>query len=228
MRLLLVEDNPALAESTKLFLERNNYVVDHAESLRVAMQALKTHQFDLVLLDRMLPDGDGLQLMAMCRRIDIPMRFIVMTAMESIQAKIQGFETGVLDYVVKPVEPAELLARIKVALQYPLKSQTQNRSYGPLSFDKANRSFSINGANMILTRAEGLLLEALFLRCGATLAKDNLANCLYGYDKYINPNSLETQVSRLRRLLASHTQELHIVTVRGVGYCLKLTSANIE
>ena len=119
MRLLLVEDEPAMAAGLAKLLTRHAFVVDVVPDLSQARAAIQGFLYDAVLLDRTLPDGDGLQLIDFCNRIARPNRFIVLSALNRTPQRIEGLELGAYDYIVKPFEPDELIARIRVALRHP-------------------------------------------------------------------------------------------------------------
>lgn len=220
MRLLLVEDNPDVAETLVSYLQRQGFVVDVAGTLTAGRHAIRDNSFDLVLLDRMLPDGDGVSLMEFCEQIGKPQRFIVLTAMAGIDDRIAGLEGGANDYVVKPFEPRELLARIRNALRHPLDATSQVRVFGPLRYDIDHGQFFINDQPLVLRRGEALVLEALMARPGMLVQREALELRVYGYDKAVNTNSLESQISRLRGHLARMTDQVRIQSIRGLGYRL--------
>lgn len=220
MRLLLVEDNIHVAETLVGYLQRQGFVVDVAPTLAAGRHAIRDNSFDLILLDRMLPDGDGVSLMGFCEQIGKPQRFVVLTAMAGIDDRISGLEGGATDYVVKPFEPRELLARIRNALRHPLETTSQVRVFGPLRHDITHGQFFINDEPLVLRRGEALVLEALMARPGMLVQREALELRVYGYDKSVNTNSLESQISRLRGHLARLTDQVRIQSIRGLGYRL--------
>lgn len=222
MRLLLIEDDEDIAETLVAFLERDGFVVDVADSLAMAQDALESGGFDLVLLDRVLPDGDGVSLITAAKAANRPQRFLLLTALSEIDDRIDALELGADDYVSKPFEPRELLARIRNALRRPLNSQRELRRFGPLVLDVEACSFTVDGKPLMLRRTEALVLEALMARPGQLVLRETLETRVYGYDKFVNANSLESQISRLRRNLTEHTPQVKINAVRGMGYQLVL------
>ncbi len=220
MRLLLVEDHRDVIDSLVLYLRHQGFVVDVAPTIAIAQEALLTQTFDLVLLDRMLPDGDGLSLIAFAEARGRPQRFLVLSALAAVDEKIAGLDRGAADYVGKPFEPRELLARIRNALRRTLDVTPEVKRIGPLSFDVRTSAFFLDGEPLVLRRTEALVLEALMNRPGALVQREALESRVYGYDKLVTPNSLETQVSRLRKNLAARTDEVRIQAIRGVGYRL--------
>lgn len=220
MRLLLVEDDADIAETLVAYLERHGFVVDVADCLAVAEDALASGEFDLVLLDRVLPDGDGVALIAHAKAIRRPQRFLLLTALSEIDDRIDALELGADDYVSKPFEPRELLARIRNVLRRPIANERAVRAFGPLIMDIDACSFTVDGVPLPLRRTEALVLEALMTRPGQLVRRETLESRVYGYDKFVNANSLESQVSRLRRALGEHSPQLKIHAVRGMGYQL--------
>lgn len=220
MRLLLVEDDINIAETLVAFLQRQGFVVDLAPTLAIAKTALVDNEFDLVLLDRLLPDGDGLSLISYTETRSLPQRIILLTALADIDDKVRGLESGAHDYIAKPFEPRELLARIRAVLRYPLKKEREIKRFGALSYDVESRSFLVNNDPLQLRRTEALVLEALMARPGALVTREALEARVYGYDKFVSSNSMESQISRLRKNLAEKTNKIKIQTVRGIGYSL--------
>lgn len=220
MRLLLVEDDADIAETLVAFLERQGFVVDQAPTLKIARTAVLENDFDLILLDRMLPDGEGLSLLEFTTSHNKPQRIILLTALADLDDKVRGLESGAHDYIAKPFEPRELLARIRNVLRHPVNINREIKSFGPLSYDVTGRTFLVNNDPLILRRTEALVLEALMARPGVLVPRESLEARVYGYDKFVSSNSLESQISRLRKNLAEKTDKIKIHTVRGIGYSL--------
>lgn len=222
MRLLVVEDEADVTETLGAYLRRHRYVVDSADSLEMAREALATNSFDLVILDRMLPDGDDTDLIVEARAAGRPHRFLLLTAMAEVEDKIAGLEAGAIDYLGKPFEPRELLARIRNALRSAVVSAPEPRRFGSLSYDAEAGTFAVEGEPFILRRTEALVLAELMTRPGAMISRQTLEARVYGYDRLVNANSLESQVSRLRRHLAERASDVRIVAIRGLGYRLAI------
>lgn len=220
MRLLFVEDDPDVAETLVVYLERQGFVVDVAPTLAIARDALEDGEFDLVLLDRMLPDGDGVSLIAYAEARHKRQRFILLTALAGIDDKVAGLESGAQDYISKPFEPRELLARIRNAMRHPIDAPRDVRVFGPLKFDVDHGAFFVDDEPLTLRRTEALVLEALIARPGLVVRRETLEARVYGYDKFVNANSLESQISRLRTNLAKKTDRVKIQAIRGLGYRL--------
>lgn len=220
MRLLLVEDDGDVAETLTAYLERQGFVVDRADTLAVAQDVILDNQFDLVLLDRLLPDGDGVSLIGYAEAHRRPQRFLLLSALAGIDDKVTGLELGAHDYIAKPFEPRELVARIRAALRHSLEVTREVRRFGPILHDVEGGGFFVNDAPMSLRRSEALVLAALMMRHGALVRRETLEARVYGYDKFVNGNSLESTISRLRKALATKTDAVKVSSVRGVGYQL--------
>lgn len=220
MRLLLIEDDENIAETLVAYLEKNGFVVDLAPTLAIAKAAVSENSFDLVLLDRLLPDGEGMSMLRYFEDVSKPQRVILLTALGDVDDRVRGLESGAHDYIPKPFEPRELLARIRNALRQPIKLKRDIKTLGPLTYDVESRSFAINGIALNLRRTEALVLEALMQRPGSLVSRESIESKVYGYDKFVSPNSLESQVSRLRKNLSDHTDDIKIQTTRGIGYSL--------
>ncbi|MCH1917974.1 response regulator transcription factor [Shewanella sp. A3A] len=220
MRLLLIEDEEGIAEALVAFLERHEFVVDVAPTLAIAKVAILENEFDLVIVDRLLPDGDGISMLSFAKAQQKPQRFILLTALAESYDKIEGLELGALDYIAKPFEPRELLARIRNSLRLPLEVTSHSKQFGALEYNPTTRTFTLNKEPLLLRRTEALVLETLIARPGTLVTRETLEARVYGYDKFVTSNSLESQISRLRKNLAEKTTNIRIKTIRGMGYSL--------
>ena len=221
MRILLVEDEHELAKVTKRLLEQQKYVVDVAESLTIAKAAVLDNEYDIVLLDRRLPDGEGTELIhyANFRRRDT--RFLILSALGDLDNRIEGLDLGADDYIVKPFEPDELFARIRAGLRRPIPESTKVLELGKLRLNCKSRNFRVSGETVVLPRREMILLETLLTGAGRVITRETLENAMYGYDDDILSNTLESHVSRLRKNLTNLDAGVIVHTIRGVGYMLK-------
>ncbi len=220
MKILLVEDDPDLAAMTERVLARHNYVVDIAENLAIARSAVQDNSYSLVLLDRRLPDGDGTELIEFMRRKSLPTRFLVLSALGKLNQRVEGLELGADDYIVKPFEEDELIARIRAAERRPLPELSKVVEAGNLSFHCNERNFFVSGEPLILPRREMTVLECLVRGAGRVVTREHLEAEMYGYDDEIQSNSLDAHVSRLRKQLAQRRATVKIDNIRGVGYVL--------
>jgi len=221
MKILLVEDNPDLAVTTQRLLIKQNYVVDLAETLKIAKAAVLDNTYSMVLLDRMLPDGEGTDLINFMRTKGIETRVLVLSALGDLYSLIDGLDLGADDYLVKPVEPEELLARIRAAVRRPLPEAGRVISLGHLRLHTDSRNFSILDKSFMLPRRELVILERLMSNAGRVVTRETLESYMYGYDEEIQSNTLESHISRLRKNLSYHKTGTSIQTIRGVGYMLR-------
>ena len=220
MKVLIVKDDPRLAATLRRLLRRQKFVVDVAHSLQLARSALEDNAYEVVLLDRLLPDGDGTELLAFARRQRLRARFIIVSALGETGQRVEGLDHGADDYITKPFEPEELYARIRAAGRRPVLPSERVLALGNLSFDCYSRNFTVNGQLVVLTRRATALVEKLLERGGRVVTRNVLDAALYGFDDFVQANALETQVSRLRKQLATADANVSIHTIRGVGYML--------
>ena len=220
-RILLVEDDPALGREIVRALERQQWALDHVSSLADAFEAIIQHPYRVLLLDRRLPDGDGIALVAAAKAPPMPPAIIFLTARDAITDRIEGLDAGADDYLVKPFALEELLARIRAAYRRPATgAPPEPLQVGRLSFDLASREARVNGRALGLSRRELALLELLVRRAGRVVQRAYLDSELYGFDAEVSGNALETQISRLRRRLSEADAGVELRTIRGVGYML--------
>jgi two-component system OmpR family response regulator len=223
MRILLVEDEPEFAIAMRGALERERIVVDWVDSLELAREASRSGVHELVLLDRTLPDGDGLSLIPQLR-IDMPgVPIIVLSARGELADRIAGLDEGADDYLVKPFELEEMLARIRAVQRRPNELAQNEVVVGALVFDTAFGEARVGETRLDLQRREVSVLAALLRRRGRTVLREALEEAVYGYDDEIQSNSLDSHVSRVRRKLSDAGAGVEIHAIRGVGYLLRAT-----
>ncbi len=221
MKLLLIEDDFDLAVTMRRLLERENHIVDVAESLSIAQTAISDYAYDVVLLDRRLPDGDGTDLIKFARRKKLHTRFLIVSALADTGQRVEGLDLGADDYIVKPFEPQELFARIRAAARRPLPETSRVIHVGNVRMHCERRHFTVNGKAALFPRREMALLERLMDRAGTVVPRNTLEGALYGYDDFVQSNALESHMSRLRRHLADCGANVEIRVIRSVGYILK-------
>ena len=221
MKILLVEDEPDLATATQRLLRRHNYIVDIAENLSVARSALHNSQYEIVLLDRRLPDGDGVELIHFAQANNLTCKFLVLSALGELQERIEGLDLGADDYMVKPFEPEELLARIRAAERRPAPEVGKVLAIGGLRLDCDSRNFEVGNETFVLPRREMVILEQLMHSANRVVSREVLEKAMYGYDEQYESNTLESHMSRLRKSIADRACGVRIHTVRGVGYMLR-------
>jgi DNA-binding response OmpR family regulator len=214
MRVLIVEDDAGIATGLAATLKASGYAVDVTATLAMASAALRVEPFDLVLLDLSLPDGDGLDWLRQVRRSGSVMPVLIMTARDALPDRVAGLDEGADDYVVKPFEPEELLARMRVALRRSEGRASPLLRHGDLVVDPAAHTVLRNGESVSLRAKEFALLLALLRGSGQVLSRQRLEQALYGFDEVLDSNALEVHMHHLRRKLGDGL----VKTVRGVGY----------
>lgn len=222
MRILLVEDEMNMAAVLTAALSRHDIVVDHARTLEIAEEACRSGVHDAVLLDRKLPDGDGLTLIPLIRREQAGMPIIVLSALGSPEHRVAGLDDGADDYLAKPFSTDELLARLRAVMRRPALMGESAVNVGQLRFNLTERQAEVADKPLDLTRRELLALEILVRRSGRTVSRTAIEEAVYGYDDQIASNSLDAHISRLRRKLEGAGVEIH--AIRGLGYLLRAAS----
>lgn len=222
MRILLVEDEPELATLLRTALEKRDYVVDHAATVAVAEEAIELIEHDVALLDRQLTDGDGLAVLKLIRQRRPNLPVIVISALGKPTDRVQGLDLGADDYLAKPFLIEELIARVRAVLRRPAAVQTEALRVGNVEFDITRGLIEVNGRPLELPRREHLAFESLIRRAGQTVRRSTLEESVYGADDEIQSNSLDANISRLRRKLSRYGATVEIHPVRGVGYLLRV------
>jgi len=221
VRILLVEDHKAMRDMIAAHLRERGFAVDPVGCGEDALACAAVAAYDAVILDLGLPDMDGMDVLARLRAGDIPdLPALVLTARDSLEARIGGLDAGADDYILKPFDLAELDARLRAVLRRPGTRRDPVYVFGDLRFETASRAASVAGANLDLTRRETSLLEELIRAEGRIVVKDALEDRLYGFDDEVSGNALEATVSRLRRKLAAIGSNVQIEATRGIGYRL--------
>jgi DNA-binding response OmpR family regulator len=195
--------------------------VDHVASLADAFEAIIVRPYRAILLDRRLPDGDGIALVPAAKSRPSPPPIIFLTARDEVSDRVEGLDAGADDYLVKPFALSELLARLRAACRRPsTASPTPPVEIGRLSFDLNSREARIDGKHFSLSKRELALLELLMRRAGRLVQRNYLDSELYGFEAEVSANALDSLVSRLRRRLDEAGAEVNLTTMRGVGYMI--------
>jgi two-component system OmpR family response regulator len=221
MRILLVEDEPAMAAALTSILAPCGFIVDHVGDLALAREAIEGGLHEVILLDRQLPDGDGISLLTEMRKADISTPVIILTAHNDPPSRVEGLDVGADDYVGKPFVAAELIARVRAAGRRSLAYLSQTLCEGNVTLDLLSSDLLVGNEIVAVPRREILILKMLLRRPGRTVLRRNLEEAVYGYDDEIQSNALDSHVSRLRRRLTENNANVTIHSVRGVGYLLK-------
>jgi two-component system response regulator QseB len=214
MRVLLVEDDGMIAQGLQTALRQAGFAVDWMRDGLSAAAALKTSAFDVMLLDLGLPHRDGIDVLRELRKRGDKTPVIILTARDEIQHRIAGLDAGADDYVVKPFDLDEVMARMRSVLRRATGRGDSTIQHGELRLDLAARTIERSGAPVSLSAHEYAVLEALLQRPGAVLSRSQLEDRLYGWDEQIGSNAVEVYIHGLRRKLGSDV----IRTLRGVGY----------
>ncbi|HND14149.1 MAG TPA: response regulator [Pseudomonadales bacterium] len=214
MRILLVEDDAALANGLARALRAHAHVVNHVSEGRVALAALRAEIPDVVVLDLGLPDLDGLQVLRRIREHDRGLPVLVLTARATVDDVVAGLDRGADDYLAKPFEMSELLARLRVLERRLGIGDSSEIRIGNVSLDTARLEVRCDGVPVELSRREYMLLKTLMENAGKVLGRSSLESRLYGWGEEVASNALEVHVHHLRRKLGAQL----IQTVRGIGY----------
>jgi DNA-binding response OmpR family regulator len=225
--ILVVDDDPKIVRLVRTYLEREGFRVVEAADGNAALAAIALEQPALVVLDVMLPEVDGLSVVEALRRTSrTPV--IVLSALGSVDDRIEGLTAGADDYVAKPFSPAELVARVHRVLDRSSTAQTNASDqhdeplrYADLTLDPERHAISQDGRRLDLTRAEFRLLTALLAAEGRVLTRDQLIDAVHGADGMVLDRTMDVLIGRLRRKLGDDPDApRYVATVRGVGYRL--------
>lgn len=221
MRVLLVEDDLMIGEVVQAVLKDESYAVDWVRSGQAALITLANQYYDLVLLDLGLPDKDGLAVLSRIRSEGNQVPLLIITARDSLDDRLHSLDGGADDYVLKPFEMAELLARMRAVLRRKSGLATPMLCNGKVSLDPATREAFVSGGKPIqLSNREFALLHALLVRPGAILSRSDLEDRIYGWGEEVESNAIEFIIHALRRKLGSET----IKNVRGAGWLVSKSS----
>ncbi len=231
MRLLLVEDDVMVASGIKLGLTGEGYAVDWVGSGERAEQVLRAESFDAAIIDIGLPNMDGLELTRRLRKPDMAshaMPVLILTARDALNDRVHGLDLGADDYLVKPFELPELLARLRALLRRSQAATSSVLSFGQVELDTATRRAGARKDEdtfvpIELGPREWTVLEYLLMNAPKPASKDKLLQALTGWDKEITPNAVEVYISRLRAKLEPHGVGLK--SIRGFGYRLEAREA---
>lgn len=216
MRILLVEDDLSLGEGIRTALRRGAFAVDWVQDGASGLLALRGGGFDLVVLDLGLPRMDGIEVIRQLRTTGDPVPVLVLSARERPADRTLGLDVGADDYLGKPFDTAELLARVRALIRRSAGRANPTLESGPLRLDPATLTATWKGRPVDLTRREFALLRVLMEQRGRPMARDAIQRHLYGWDADVASNAVDVHVHQLRRKLEPSI----IRTVRGLGYAL--------
>ena len=216
MKLLLIEDEQALSEALTAMLRAEGFAVDSVATLHSADTAAAVSTYDAALLDLYLPDGDGMDWLRRLRASGNSTPVIIMTARDQVSDRIAGLKSGADDYLVKPFDIQELLARLGAVLRRAQGTASSWPEVGSLALDLQGRRVRVQDKDIELTAKEWAVLEKLASRPGRIVNKEALDQALYSFDDEVGSNTLEVYISRIRKKIGKQRVE----TVRGLGYRL--------
>ena len=219
MKLLLIEDDAQLAHWLVQQLREQNFLVDHVADGGAADRLLAQSRYDVVLLDLNLPQLSGKGVLRRIRERQDDAAVIVLTASASLDQKVQCLEMGADDYLVKPIEVRELVARMQALLRRQRPGKANDITCGDLRYGLRTRQFTLAGADLALPPRERHLLETLILHAGTTVSRQALVDGLFGIDEEASADAIDLYVHRLRKKLEASSTT--IVTLRGVGFLLR-------
>jgi two-component system, OmpR family, response regulator QseB len=218
MRVLVVEDDAMIGRAVVSGLHDGGYAADWVRDGAEAELALANGVYDLALLDLGLPRRDGMEILKSVRRSGREMPVVIITARDSLDDRISGLDSGADDYLVKPFDLDELLARVRAVLRRRGGRGTPEVAYGPLTLDPARRRVTFRGAEVDLSAREFSVLETLLKEPGAVVSREKLEDAVYGWGEEVGSNTIEVHLHHLRRKLEPGI----IRNVRGVGYRVAL------
>jgi DNA-binding response OmpR family regulator len=221
MRALIVEDDERLRHIVVRSLTRLNLACDDAASREDATELLDLHEYDVLVLDRRLPDGDGLTLCRAARDRGFANGILMLTAMDDARSTIEGLEEGADDYLGKPFDVEVLEARVRALLRRNRRRPATILASGALRLDPARRSVTCNDAPLSLTAREFRLLEAFLRSPGAVITREELMEQAWGEREEPMSNTIDVLIARLRRKLEAAGASNVLETIRGAGYRLR-------
>jgi DNA-binding response OmpR family regulator len=221
MRILLIEDEKELADALSAALSKHGIVIDHTMLLGDAIELSRQHSYDAILLDRRLPDGEGLSFIPKLRAAGADTPIIVLTAHNEPKERVEGLDTGADDYLGKPFLIDELMARLRAVLRRRANLVEPQIEIGHMTIDPLHLSVTVGSHPFDLPRRELLVLVALANRRGKTVVRSILEAAVYNYEEEIQSNALDAHISRLRKRLLDAGAGVAIHNIRGVGYLLK-------
>lgn len=216
MRALLIEDDQMIADGVLTALRRHGYSVDWLTDGATAAETLRSLHFDIVLLDLGLPRKDGLDVLRSFRKHDDKTPVLIVTARDEVRERVAGLDAGADDYLVKPFDLDELIARIRSLLRRSAGRAAPAIEHRGVRLDPVTRSVWQEDKSVQLSTKEFAVLEALLLRPGAVLSRRQLEDRIYSWSDQVGSNAVEVYIHALRRKLGAE----FIRTLRGVGYCI--------
>jgi DNA-binding response OmpR family regulator len=226
MRVLLVEDEPGIAQFISQGLNEVGYATDIATNGQEGLDYALAAEYDIIVLDIMLPQMDGLQLLRKLRSQGLKTPVLLLTARDAVEDRVRGLDAGADDYLFKPFALSELLARLRALLRRPPMQQDTILRVGDLEMDVATREVRRAGKSINLSPREFTLLEYLMRHPRQVLTRSQITEHSWNFDFYENSNVIDVYIGYLRRKIDHGFDKPLLHTVRGVGYCLSADAAN--
>jgi DNA-binding response OmpR family regulator len=223
VRILCVEDNPTVAAIVKSALKRAGHAVDYAASAEEGQNAIASIHYDAIVLDLNLPDHDGLEVLRKLRRANNAVPVLILSGRSRIAERISGLEAGGDDYLPKPFDASELVARVRALLRRPLSLDPAELRCGNIAYRPETQTVLVNGTETILPRREATLLEQLLRNAGRPVPKSTIEDRLYAFGEEVASNAVEVHIHHLRKRLSALEATVRIDTLRGTGYVLRST-----
>lgn len=219
MRILIIEDDEQLLEALKIQLEHSGFGTDCVKNGTDALYYALQNVYDIIILDRMLPGMDGLSILKLLRENEIYTPVILATAVDSVEERISGLDCGADDYIVKPYDVEELLARIRALSRRPVSMKASGAlTFGGLTFRPDSNKLSFGRQEVQLSRREALLMEYFLKNPCRTLARQLIYARIWGPDGEVEDGNLDTYIYYLRKHLRTLESQVQISTVHGIGY----------
>ena len=223
MKLLVVEDEPKLGRAIKRGLEQDGYAVDLLANAEDGLVYAETEQYDVIILDRMLPGGaDGLDICKALRKNGNTTPTLMLTARGEVEDRVTGLDSGADDYLVKPFDFEELLARVRALSRRPIEAVSLEVVAGPIRIDTALKRVSVRGKEVRLSKKEYALLEYLAHHPKQISSKDHLIEHVWNFEADVLPNTVEVFIRGIRTKIDDPKKDSLIETVRGFGYRLRV------
>lgn len=219
VRILIIEDEHKIANAIKQGLEQERFAVDVVYDGEEGLNTADTGEYDLIVLDRMLPGMDGIDICKSLRQQKVHTPILMLTAKDQVRDRVEGLDSGADDYLVKPFSFEELLARIRALLRRPHDAQGMILHVDDLSLDTVTYQIKRAGKDISLSSKEFALLEYLMRNAGRVLSKDNIISHVWDFDADILPNTVEAYIGYLRNKIDRPFKSKQLIsTVRGFGY----------
>ncbi|MBI5448516.1 MAG: response regulator transcription factor [Gammaproteobacteria bacterium] len=224
MRVLLVEDDELLGDGMRVGLNHYGHAVDWVKDGQMALRAIKNESFDIIVLDLGLPKISGLSVLREVRTSGVTTPVLILTALDTIDDRVKGLDSGADDYLTKPFDLEELLARLRALHRRFSKRAIPVIVHGDVMLDPAAFMVKVKGEQVALPRREFILLQTLLENIGHVLSREQLCQSLYGWEDDVDSNTLEVHIHNIRKKVGVN----FIRTIRGVGYMIEKQEAKVD